>query len=199
MASPAWDAGSLLVITFDEGMPTDTSGCAPCHDGSAGGRVGALLLGSPVAYPGTTSDWAGDHYSLLRTWEAAWGLPTLKSQAVSPAAAATVHDGDPGVTPLTGIWAGTDGTGPACHPPSLRVRLRRRGVTAAVAYLGGRRVARARGRHLRVLAIRHPPARSFTLRIWLRRRSGGKLRLTVRASLVHTGAGCRWRTRVRSG
>ena len=103
-SSPAWDSGSLLVITFDEGAQSDTSGCGPCQDGSAGGRIGALLIGSPIAHPGTTTSWAGDHYSLLRTWETAWGLPTLKSQAVSAAAAATVHDGDPGVTPLTGVW-----------------------------------------------------------------------------------------------
>jgi hypothetical protein len=199
MASPAWDAGSLLVITFDEGTPSDTSGCASCHDGSAGGRVGALLIGSPVAYPGTTSDWVGDHYSLLRTWEAGWGLPTLKSEAASPAAAAKVHDGDPGVMPLTGMWVGAGGAAPACRPPSLRVRLRHRGVTAAVAYLGRRRVARAHGRHLRSVVIRHPPARSFTLHIWLRRKHRRRLRLVVRASLVHTSQGCRWGTRVRSG
>jgi hypothetical protein len=198
-ASPAWDAGSLLIITFDEGMAADTSGCTPCHDGSAGGRVGALLIGSPVAYPGTASNWVGDHYSLLRTWEAGWGLPTLKSQAVSPAAAATVHDGDPGVTPLTGIWAGAAGPAVACHPPSLRVRLRRKGVTAAVAYLGRRRIARARGRHLRALVVRHPPAHSFTLRVWLSRKHRHRLRLRVRASLLRTSQGCRWETRVRSG
>jgi hypothetical protein len=50
------------------------------------------------------TSWQGDHYSLLRTWEAAWHLPTLKSRAASKAAAAVVHDGDPHVTPITGIW-----------------------------------------------------------------------------------------------
>jgi hypothetical protein len=89
-----WDRRSLLVITFDEGGATDSAGCKPCHDTSAGGRIGALFI----------SQWQGDHYSLLRTWEQAWGMPTLKSLAVSKSAAATVHDGDPGVAPLTGIW-----------------------------------------------------------------------------------------------
>lgn len=103
--SPGWDSRSLLVITFDEGAATDTSGCAPCKDTSAGGRIGALLIGRPVARPGTiVTRWQGDHYGFLRTFEAAWGLPTLKSRAASPAAAATVHDGDPGVLPLTGVW-----------------------------------------------------------------------------------------------
>lgn len=54
--------------------------------------------------PGAAISWRGDHYALLRTLEVAWGLPTLKSKAVSAAAAAKVHDGDEGVRPLTGVW-----------------------------------------------------------------------------------------------
>jgi len=102
--SPGWDRRSLLVITFDEAAATDTSGCVPCHDTSAGGRIGTLLVSPLLAKPGSVSSWQGDHYGLLRTWEAAWGLPTLKSRAADPAAAKLVHDGDPGVRPLTGIW-----------------------------------------------------------------------------------------------
>ncbi|HEV3127850.1 MAG TPA: alkaline phosphatase family protein, partial [Solirubrobacteraceae bacterium] len=154
--SPAWDSRSLLVITFDEGAGTDLMGCAGCHDGSAGGRIGALLIGGPVAAPGATSQWAGDHYSLLRTWEAAWGLPSLKSRAVSAAAAASVHDGDPLVAPLTGIWQLAGGGTPACQPGSVRIPLGRGQITAAAAYLGGRMVASARGRHLRTLLVKHP-------------------------------------------
>jgi hypothetical protein len=102
--SPGWDRNSLLVITFDEAEATEASGCVPCHDGSAGGRIGTLLISPLLAHPGTSTSWKGDHYGLLRTWEVAWGLPTLKSRAASPAAARSVHDGDPGVRPLTGIW-----------------------------------------------------------------------------------------------
>ena len=103
--SPGWDSHSLLVITFDEAGATDTSGCASCHDTSAGGRVGMLLLSGLLKHPGTVySGWQGDHYGLDRTVEAAFGLPTLKSKAVSASAGALVHDGDPGVKPLTGIW-----------------------------------------------------------------------------------------------
>src|SRR5581483_9231289 len=101
--SPSWDDHSLLFITFDEAAATDTSGCAPCHDTSAGGRIGALAI-SPMLTAGGTSSWQGDHYSFLRTLEAAWGLPTLKSRAADAAAAAKVHDGDPGVTVLGDIW-----------------------------------------------------------------------------------------------
>jgi hypothetical protein len=104
-SSAAWDARSLLVITFDEGGTTDTSGCGPCRDGSAGGRIGALLISSTLSHRGSVmASWHGDHYSLLRTWEVAWHLPSLKSRAVSRAAAATVHDGDPQVAPITGVW-----------------------------------------------------------------------------------------------
>lgn len=102
--SPAWDQNSLLFITFDEGATADTAGCVPCHDTSAGGRIGALAI-SPRIAPGSTSLWAGDHYSFLRTLEASWGLPTLKSRAADGAAAQVVHDGDPGVTVLADVFA----------------------------------------------------------------------------------------------
>jgi phosphatidylinositol-3-phosphatase len=102
--SPAFDKDSLLFITFDEGAATDTAGCTPCHDTSAGGRIGALAI-SPRIAGGSTSTWAGDHYSFLRTLEASWGLSTLKSRAAGGAAAQTVHDGDPGVTVLADVWA----------------------------------------------------------------------------------------------
>jgi len=114
--APAWDDHSLLFITFDEGDTTDTSGCAPCHDTSAGGRIGALAI-SPMLTAGGTSSWQGDHYSFLRTLEAAWGLPTLKSRAADAAAAAKVHDGDPGVTVLGDVWVAPVGSpAPAVAP-----------------------------------------------------------------------------------
>jgi len=101
--SKAWDAHSLLFITFDEGDATDTSGCAPCHDTSAGGQIGAVVISS-LAKTAFVSSWSGDHYGFLRTLETSFGLPTLKSKAASASAAATVHDGDPGVLALTDVW-----------------------------------------------------------------------------------------------
>jgi hypothetical protein len=103
VSSPAWDDHSLLFITFDEASTADTSGCKPCADTSAGGRIGALAI-SPLIQPGLTSAWQGDHYGFLNTLESSWGLPSLQSRAASPAAAKTVHDADPGVTPLTDVW-----------------------------------------------------------------------------------------------
>jgi hypothetical protein len=102
--SRGWDDRSVLVITFDEALTTDASGCVPCHDTSAGGRIGTIVISPLLAKHGSYKGWYGDHYGLLRTWEVAWGLPTLKSKAATPAAAKLVHDGDAGVKPLTGIW-----------------------------------------------------------------------------------------------
>ena len=103
-SSKGWDDRSVLVITFDEALTTDATGCVPCHDTSAGGRIGTIIISPLLAKHGYYKSWYGDHYGLLRTWEVAWGMPTLKSKAASPAAAKLVHDGDPGVKPLTGIW-----------------------------------------------------------------------------------------------
>jgi phosphatidylinositol-3-phosphatase len=115
-SSPAWDSRSVLVVTFDEGATADPSGCTACHDTSAGGRIGALFLGAPVR-SGFTSTWNGDHYGLLRTVEYSFGLPPLKSLAIDATAAATVHDGDPGVTPVTDIWT-AGGPLPAASAPA---------------------------------------------------------------------------------
>jgi hypothetical protein len=90
-SSPSWDDHSLLIITFDESEAADSTGCVPCKDGSTGGRIGAVLL-SHLVVAGSTTEWQGDHFSILRTLETAWGLEPIG------------HDGDPGVTPLTGVW-----------------------------------------------------------------------------------------------
>lgn len=124
--SPAWDDHSLLFITFDEAATTDTSGCAPCHDTSAGGRIGALAI-SPMLTPNTTSSWQGDHYGFLRTLESSWAMPTLKSRAADAAAAAKVHDGDPGVTVLAGVW-----TAPAAAPTNSAASAKAPAASGAV-------------------------------------------------------------------
>jgi hypothetical protein len=56
---------SLLVVTWDEGT-------------SDSNHIPTILAGSAVR-PGFTSDKAYDHYSLLHTIEAFWGLPTLNT------------------------------------------------------------------------------------------------------------------------
>lgn len=71
LASPAWQDNGVLFITFDEGATRE--GCCTY---AAGGNIETLVI-SPLVRPGFTSDIPYDHYSLLRTIEAAWGLPLL--------------------------------------------------------------------------------------------------------------------------
>ena len=88
--SAAFRADGLLVITFDEsdGLGIEGSGACcgeqplpgaryrPGFNGPGGGRVGAVVL-SPFVKPGTVSAVPYNHYSLLRTVEAIFGLPPL--------------------------------------------------------------------------------------------------------------------------
>ena len=69
--SPAWTSqNSVLFIAWDE----DEN-----NDNSESNQVPMLVLGSSVK-PGYRSNAAYNHYSLLRTVELAWGLPTLSSE-----------------------------------------------------------------------------------------------------------------------
>jgi phosphatidylinositol-3-phosphatase len=88
--SAAFRADGLLVITFDEsdGLGAEGSGACcgeqplpgakyrPGFNGPGGGRVGAVVL-SPFVKPGTVSAVPYNHYSLLRTVEAIFGLRPL--------------------------------------------------------------------------------------------------------------------------
>jgi phosphatidylinositol-3-phosphatase len=92
-ASPAYRADGLIIVTFDEadsggddssccdeqagpnapdpGDPTDTTAAD-----TGGGKIGAVLL-SPFIKPGTVTQTAYNHYSLLRTVEDLFGLPHI--------------------------------------------------------------------------------------------------------------------------
>ena len=63
----------LIVLTWDEGQG-DHSCCGLPK--SAGGRIATVLI-SPEAKSGFQDDTPYTHYSLLKTMEAAWGLPYL--------------------------------------------------------------------------------------------------------------------------
>jgi len=90
LASPAYQQGGLLVVTFDEaetgGRHADSSACCneqsgPNTDqagkvGPGGGRVGAVVV-SPFTRPGTTDDTPYNHYSLLCSTEKVFGLDLL--------------------------------------------------------------------------------------------------------------------------
>jgi len=66
LASPAWDANSVIFVVFDEG--TSSTG--------GGGRV-PLIVVSPRTRPGTKVSTSYNHYNLLATIEQAWKLPWL--------------------------------------------------------------------------------------------------------------------------
>ncbi len=88
--SPAFRADGMLVITFDESDHAGAGGSAACCgerplpgavyppglSGPGGGRIGAVVL-SPYVRAGTVSSHPYNHYSLLRTIEALFGLPPL--------------------------------------------------------------------------------------------------------------------------
>lgn len=94
LASPAYKAGGLILITFDEGTTDtaccgETSGISPSHPnlaepgmgGPGGGDVGLVAL-SKFIRPGTVSSVDYNHYSLLRTIEDIFGLSHLGDAAM---------------------------------------------------------------------------------------------------------------------
>jgi acid phosphatase len=74
-------ARSVVFVVFDEGY-TNVGG---------GGHVPALALG-PLVRPGARYTQSTNHYGLLATIEAAWGLPRLGHSR--------------NAAPITGIWSG---------------------------------------------------------------------------------------------
>jgi len=95
-SSPAYQKDGLLMVTFDEsgGPQSDSSSCCneipgpdsplPGITGLGGGRVGAVLL-SPFITPGTVSNVAYNHYSLLASLEKFFGVPRLGFAATTSA------------------------------------------------------------------------------------------------------------------
>jgi hypothetical protein len=70
LESPAFAAGSLLIVTWDEGSSND----------GGGGHI-ATIVATPGMAPGTRFDAPTTHYSVLRTIEDAWGMPPLGAAA----------------------------------------------------------------------------------------------------------------------
>jgi hypothetical protein len=87
VASPAYRDGGLLAVIFDEGSGDSSACCgeqpgpsSPFPGGESGGpgggRTGAVLL-SPYVTPGSVTNAAYNHYSLLRSIEDLFGLDHL--------------------------------------------------------------------------------------------------------------------------
>jgi hypothetical protein len=145
LASPAFAQDGMLVITFDEaevGDPASATSCCgelpgpnsamPGIVGPGGGRVGAVVL-SPFATPGSTTDVAYNHYSLLRTLEDLYGVEHL-GFAAAPGLTPMGSDVFPAAAPIA---SGTEASSPA-PTANDRVTLARTGGSsswAAVACL----------------------------------------------------------------
>ena len=93
MASPTWQEGrNAIVVTWDEDDFSDSGqpGTGCCGADPGGGRVATIVVTNKTGSPLTDAT-PYDHYSLLRSLESAFGLPTL------------AHAGDadvPAMTPL---------------------------------------------------------------------------------------------------
>jgi hypothetical protein len=83
VASPAFRADGLLIVTFDEseGLEEDSSAC--CGEtglsgitGPGGGLIGGVML-SPFIKPGTVSTFDYNHFSMLRSIEDMFGFAYL--------------------------------------------------------------------------------------------------------------------------
>jgi hypothetical protein len=80
VASPAFKADGLLIITLDEAEGADASGACCGEKPPGGGRVGALLISPKIKAP-TTDDTPYNHHSLFCGMEAIFGLPRLDATA----------------------------------------------------------------------------------------------------------------------
>jgi hypothetical protein len=77
-------AGSVLIVTFDEATPADSSDCGTCgRSGSAGGHIVTVAIGQDVRDQFVDST-GYNHYSLLRTIEDGFGLDEHLGQAAAP-------------------------------------------------------------------------------------------------------------------
>ncbi len=72
-ASPVWRQDTRLVVTFDESDRTDVRSC--CEGLGRGGRVATIVAGPRIPHGVDPTPYT--HYSLLRSIEAAFGLPFL--------------------------------------------------------------------------------------------------------------------------
>jgi hypothetical protein len=77
LASPAYEADGVLIVTFSATNPPVAGAPAPSGDPL---RTGALLL-SPFATPGGTDSAAYNPYSLLRSSEELFALKPLGAAA----------------------------------------------------------------------------------------------------------------------
>jgi hypothetical protein len=96
MSSETWQRGrNAIVITWDEDDFSDAGlpGTGCCGADPGGGHVVTIVITNDGQHPITDST-PYNHYSLLRTYEAAFGLPCL----------ANACDTAAGVKPMTPLF-----------------------------------------------------------------------------------------------
>jgi len=91
VASSAWRGDTRLVVTFDEG--TSSRGIGGLQ---GGGHVATIVVG-PKVPAGVRDATPYDHYALLRSIQARFGLPPLR------------HAGDPGTATIPALAEGPRG------------------------------------------------------------------------------------------
>jgi hypothetical protein len=171
-ASPAYRAGGLVIVTFDEaeasGSDADSSACCDqqpgpntpspggTKPGPGGGRVGAVLL-SPYVKAGTVSTTPYNHYALLRSTEDLFGLDHLgyAARAGLRAFGADVYNGQgPKKADRLKPRVRITGVRRRCVRRAFRVRVRVREGSAlrrGALFRDGRRLRSTRRKRYRVL------------------------------------------------
>ena len=94
MGSTAWTQGrNAIVVTWDEDDFSDSGqpGTGCCGADPGGGHVATIVITNKGSFPIQDST-PSNHYSLLRSFEDAFGLPPL------------AHAGDAAVSPLTALF-----------------------------------------------------------------------------------------------
>ena len=94
-ASPVWRQRTRLVVTFDESRGRDRRSC--CDGLGRGGRVSTVVAGPQVPRGRDRTPYT--HYALLRSIEAAFGLPFLG------------HAGDPATATIPAVAGPAPATG----------------------------------------------------------------------------------------
>jgi phosphatidylinositol-3-phosphatase len=78
LQSSWYQQGGTVIVTFDEGSSKSDASC--CGGGAHGGQVATLVI-SKQTKPGQRLDTPVDHAGTLRTIEALYGLPYLRTAA----------------------------------------------------------------------------------------------------------------------
>jgi hypothetical protein len=198
LASPAYKAGGLLIVTFDEAASDNAACCneqtgpntpnpAGPEPGPGGGKTGAVLL-SQYIQPGSTNPTEYNHYSLLRSMEDLFGLPHLAFAAqdgLKPFGSDVFNAIAPG-SPGVGTGGGSVGTTQGAARLKIRVggvprRCVSRPFNARVSITATQGLRRARA-YVDHRTVKVSTSRRFKVGVRGRALRRGKHRFTVMAA-----------------